>query len=144
MPGGNELSYTLDDHPDEESLRCILTGLDASNAGHLDDEDRRPLAAFVREGGRIVGGVDGHTRWQWLYVSHLWVEERLRGRGVGRRLMTLVESEAIQRGCGGSWLDTFSFQVPQFYEALGYQQFGELRDFPPGSNRIYLRKHLDV
>jgi hypothetical protein len=58
--------------------------------------------------------------------------------------MGLIERQAQTRGCGASWLDTFSFQALDFYEALGYQRFGELADFPPGSSRYYLWKQLEV
>ncbi len=57
--------------------------------------------------------------------------------------MTTIENHAWLRGCRGSWLDTFSFQAPRFYQAIGYQQFGELPDFPPGSRRHFLWKSLD-
>jgi 8-oxo-dGTP pyrophosphatase MutT (NUDIX family) len=38
-------------------------------------------------------------------------------------------------------LDTFSFQGPAFYPRFGYQAYGVL-DYPPGHQRIFLRKQL--
>ena len=46
--------------------------------------------------------------------------------------MQLAEEEAGKRGAKQAYLDTFSFQVPGFYQKLGYEIFGKLDDFPAG------------
>ena len=40
-----------------------------------------------------------------------------------------------------SWLDTFSFQAPEFYSKFGYREFARL-DYPPDHQRIFLKKQL--
>jgi hypothetical protein len=35
-----------------------------------------------------------------------------------------------------------SFQAPDFYRKLGYEEFGRLDDFPPGHSRLFFRKNL--
>jgi N-acetylglutamate synthase-like GNAT family acetyltransferase len=72
----------------------------------------------------------------------LWVKDELRGRGYGHRLLTLAEHKARQRGAKNAYLDTFSFQAPNFYKQHGYQVFGELQDYPPGHQRYFLTKQL--
>ena len=42
----------------------------------------------------------------------------------------------------GIWLDTFDFQAPEFYKKLGFSQFGEIVDYPPGHSRHYFQKRL--
>ena len=56
--------------------------------------------------------------------------------------MEVAEAEARQRGAQNAYLDTFSFQAPDFYKKLGYQVFGELPDFPTGHQRYFLKKEL--
>ena len=80
--------------------------------------------------------------WEWLYIDLLWVREDLRGHGHGRQLMIRMEDAARQHGAKNVYLDTFSFQAPDFYKKLGYQVFGELQDFPPGQQRYFFRKQL--
>jgi ribosomal protein S18 acetylase RimI-like enzyme len=63
-------------------------------------------------------------------------------RGFGRQLLALAEEEARQRGAEYAYLDTFSFQAPDFYKKQGYEIFGELPDFPPGHQRYFLSKKL--
>jgi len=44
-------------------------------------------------------------------------------------------------GCHGVFLDTHSFQAPD-YKKHDYKEFGRLEDFPPGHLRIWLSKML--
>jgi GNAT superfamily N-acetyltransferase len=46
----------------------------------------------------------------------LWVQAELRGRGIGTMLL---DGDA-------AWIDTFSFQAPEFYKRRGYAEFGRL------------------
>lgn len=107
-------------------------------------DDMAKSVCFVLQGpdGAIVGGVIGVTYWNWFHIDLLWVQDELRGRGYGHRLLTLAEEEARQRGARNAHLDTFSFQAPDFYKRHGYQVFGELQDFPPGHRRYYMVKEL--
>ena len=70
------------------------------------------------------------------------LDAELRGRGYGHRLLTVAEDEARKRGAKNVYLDTFSFQVPDFYKQHGYQVFGELQNFPPGHQRYFFTKQL--
>jgi GNAT superfamily N-acetyltransferase len=72
----------------------------------------------------------------------LFVQEQLRGQGYGQALLTAAEQEAKQRGCKHAFLDTFSFQAPQFHQKRGYRVFGKLLNFPPGHSRYFLQKQL--
>jgi GNAT superfamily N-acetyltransferase len=67
---------------------------------------------------------------------------KTRGGGHGARLLAAAEAYALERGCGGAFLDTFSFQARPFYERHGYEVFATLPDFPPGHDRFFLRKRM--
>lgn len=99
---------------------------------------------FVLQGADqdIIGGVIGSTYWGWFYISLMWVKAEFRGRGYGQRLLNQAEAEAQERGAKYAYLDTFSFQAPDFYRKQGYQVFGELGDFPPGHKRYFMKKQL--
>jgi ribosomal protein S18 acetylase RimI-like enzyme len=70
------------------------------------------------------------------------VAEALRGQGHATRLMAAAEAYAIEKGCVGVTLDTFSFQARPLYEKLGYRVFAELKDHPKGHNQYWLTKRL--
>jgi len=72
----------------------------------------------------------------------MWVKEELRSSGYGYRLLTIAEDEARHRGAKNAYLDTFSFQAPDFYKQRGYRVFGALKDFPPWHQSYFLTKRL--
>lgn len=108
--------------------------------GHVWDPE--PLNLILREELRVMGGLLAETQFGWMYVRALSVAAHLRGQGYGRALMEAAEAEAAARGCHAVWLDTFSYQAPDFYQRLGYVEFGRLNDFPPGQMRIFFQKRL--
>ena len=86
-------------------------------------------------------GLAGSTYGDWLFIHDLWVRADLRRRGIGQELLRLAEARARERGCHSAWLDTFSFQAPEFYPKFGYREFGRL-DYPPDQQRIFFQKRL--
>ena len=87
--------------------------------------------------GEILGGALGNTWGRWLYVSDLWVDPAMRGKGYATKLMTAIEQLAAQRECVNSYLDTFSFQARPLYEKLGYKVFGTLENHPKGHSHYF-------
>jgi GNAT superfamily N-acetyltransferase len=101
------------------------------------------LALALRDGdGQTIGGLWGHSYYHWLFIDLLVVPDHVRGQGIGTDLLGRAEAEARARGCIGVWLDTFSFQAPQFYPRHGYAAFGEIADYPAPHRRVFLSKRL--
>ncbi|MBD2363924.1 GNAT family N-acetyltransferase [Anabaena minutissima FACHB-250] len=138
------LTLTLEDNPDPQDIRTVISKILEYNINSQENEDiAYPLGVFIRDAqGEIVGGLIGKTHWGWLCVSHLWVAEALRGQGYGQQLLLEAEKAAKQRCCSHAYLDTFSFQALGFYQRLGYQIFGVLKDYPPGHERYFLQKQI--
>lgn len=137
-----EISFT--ERPTAEDLGVLSQGLRGFNESIFGPTQARSIAFYLRDAeGKLVGGVyGGYGIFKWLYIDTLWVSDELRGRGYGTRLMAAIENEAIKNNCTNAYLDTFSFQAPEFYKRLGYEIYGELNDFPAGHSRIFLRKKL--
>ena len=118
--------------PDDAAWEMIGGGITAFNLAHAGSDAATPLCIVLRdESGQTLGGVIGDTYYGWLSVSLRYVREDLRGQGYGEKLLLRAEEEARRRGVKNVFLDTFSFQTPDFYQKLGYNIFGELVDFPP-------------
>ncbi|MDV2991106.1 MAG: Acetyltransferase [Chroococcidiopsis sp. SAG 2025] len=131
--------------PHPEDIEFILQQLLAFNRDRAGEGNFQQLAIFLRnEGARLAGGLIGSTYWQWLYIDILWIDETWRGQGYGHALLEAAEQEAVRRGCKYAYLDTFSFQAPEFYQQQGYVIFGELPNFPPGYSRFFLKKEIHL
>lgn len=129
--------------PDDAAWEAIGFGLHKYNIQQAGDSQGRQVCFVLRDAeGNTVGGLIGETHWGWFYINLLIVKEELRGYGYGRKLLMLAEEEARKLGVKHAYLDTFSFQAPDFYRQHGYRVFGELKDFPPGHQRYYLTKEL--
>ncbi len=139
------MEYTLavTETADDEARKAILAPLVDYNTSQAGPSQNRPIAVLVRDHSHaVIGGLWGHTGYDWLFTQLLVVPAALRGRGVGTEIMRLAEREAVQRGCHGAWLDTFEFQARGFYERLGYECFGELPGYPKGYSRYFMKKTL--
>jgi GNAT superfamily N-acetyltransferase len=99
------------------------------------------LAIFDSE-EQIVGGLLGKMLRGWLRIDMVWIAKEWRGLGLGRRLVQQAEEIAIAQGCYAAHLDTYSFQAPDFYLKVGYEVFGELKDYPYGETKYYFKKRL--
>ena len=137
-----QMDFETTDTPTATEVETIKTGLSASNTAAAPEREFRELGVFVRQDGEIIGGAYGASVWDWVHINYLWVDAEHRKIGLGAKIMEQVEQEALQRGCIGVHLDTFSFQALPFYEKLGYEVYGEIEDHPHGHKRHYLKKTL--
>ena len=138
------MQITVEPNANEEDVSAVLEGLRTYNIGVIGDPREEKVQIFLRDdAGAVVGGLLGHIRWRWLYVSKLWIDESLRGGGNGARLLEKAEDQAREAGCIGSYLDTFEYQARPFYEKCGYVLFGTLDGYPPGYRQFFLSKRLN-
>lgn len=139
------MPYTLTVTSEEsEPLReALIAPLRAYNREKAGPSQYEPLVVVLRDdAGEPQGGAWGYTAYGWLFIQLMVVPEAARGQGWGRRVMALAEATALARGCHDAWLDTHEFQARGFYEALGYECFGQLPDYPPPFSRFFFRKRL--
>jgi ribosomal protein S18 acetylase RimI-like enzyme len=142
--GKPRYTITLEQQPKAEDKQFVWDGLEAFNLRATGQpQDYQELVLLVRANdGAIMGGLLGGTYWQWLHISILWVDDRLRGQRYGSDMLAEAEAEAVRRGCHSAFVDTMSWQALPFYQKHGYEIYGQLDDFPPGHTRYYLKKKL--
>ena len=93
--------------------------------------------------GRLIGGLILQSYWKESYVELLWLSEKARRLGIGRRLVQEAERRARRRGSLLMHLNTYSFQAPGFYEKQGFKRFGGMEGSPRGASRHFYVKRLD-
>jgi GNAT superfamily N-acetyltransferase len=134
----------LTDEPTADDEAVIESGLADFNEAAAGYRDARPLAVLARDPatGRTVGGILGRTSLGLLFVDLVHFPKSLRGQGLGSQAMAMVEEEAVRRGCKAGFLLTITFQAPEFYARLGWEEFGRIPCDPPGTARVFMRKTL--
>jgi GNAT superfamily N-acetyltransferase len=133
----------LDDHPSAAEQDAVNDQLNAFNMACVGRKDFQPLNYVLREADdSIVAGVLAFTWGGGCEIRILWVREDWRGRGLGKRLLSMVEREAVARGAGVVLLDTFDFQASDFYPKYGYELVGVVENYPVGHRRSYYQKQL--
>ncbi len=137
------VALTVSATVDETVSDVIGEGLDAANAERVGPDGREELWIVARDPqGRVLGGIKGQYDYSWLLVDWLWCDPDHRHVGLGSRLMAAAEDAARTRGCVGVYLQTVTFQAPDFYRRLGYTEFGRLDDLLPGHAVLWLQKRL--
>ncbi len=140
---GVDLRISSEAMAPEADAQFVRDGLSLYNVGRTGYDHWRPLKLFVRDPtGLICGGLLGHMWGGWLHITELWLDKSARGFGLGRRLIEAAETEARADDCRYVHLDTHSFQAPEFYKKLGYEEFGRLKNSPIGHEQIFFWKRL--
>ena len=130
--------------PTENEIKYIREALNQFNNEKVGEDGHTPLSIVeYDEHGNTIGGILGGTYWGWMYVDILWVHENHRKQGIGSKLLSMAEQEAIRRGCHHVHLDTMSWQAPEFYKKHGYEVIGVLPDIPSGNQKYLLKKDLN-
>jgi len=137
------LTIRADDSPAQADIDAVDDGLGRYN------EERGPMRAagrlyvFARdERGVVRAGAVGRRLGRYAELQQLWVDEALRGQGIGARLLAAFEEAARTQGVDRVVLDTFSFQAPAFYARYGYVVILELPGFPQEQVKYTMQKVL--
>ncbi|HCW53121.1 MAG TPA: N-acetyltransferase [Clostridium sp.] len=137
------MNFEITDNINKEDEEHIFQGLLEYNLARIEDRNSRDIGVYIRnKDGNIVAGLTGDTHGNWLTIKYLWVSEELRSQGVGSEILKQAEEEAKKRGCKYSFLDTFSFQAPEFYKKYGYKEQFALENYPITGKRYYFTKNL--
>lgn len=137
------MELRVTEHVTDEDIEEIYRELKKYNLSKREPSVEIPIGVFYEDTlGRKRAGLTGETFGNWLCIKYLWVSEELRGQGIGSKLLTSAENEAIKRGAKYSFVDTFSFQAPEFYKKHGYKEVFNLFEYPYTGSRYYFIKYL--
>lgn len=135
------MTINTNENPEPKEVDELRAALRAFNQSVTSDSNYHQLYITAKnENNELIAGVYGKIAWQWLYIDLLWVHPEHRELGLGKQLMQRIEKQANQRSVFAYYVSTASFQAPVFYQKLGYQICGEIKDLPPGFTTYYLKK----
>lgn len=137
-----EINSTYDESS-KKTVFDLLNSYNISKTKQLDGSAVIPLEILIRDDSKnIIGGIYGASFIGTMEIRAIVVDEQHRNKGIGIKLMEIVEEEARIRKCSKIILDTFSFQAPEFYQKLGYKTFGSYVDKVRDLERFYLIKEI--
>jgi GNAT superfamily N-acetyltransferase len=130
--------------PQPEAARALVKKLEAYNTLHSPTPfQRREVRLLVRdENGQVQAGLLGNVTMHCLAIQILWVDEALRGQGLGAELVRLAEQQAQAADAIQALVETTTFQARGFYEKLGYNVIAEVPDCPIGAVSMIMQKRF--
>ncbi len=137
------VEFEITDVHDEASVSELRERLVAFNIATTGYDEYRSMSCFLRnDEGELEAGIDGFSWGGYAMIEWLWVTTSIRGRGHGTSLMRAFETEAQKRGCRAIRVDTHTFQAPDFYRHLGYEEIGYAEDTPLGYGEHFFVQRL--
>ncbi len=134
--------FTITEEHDPDFINYLQRKLRPHNAliaTRRADAQRLDISLDDEEGD-VVAGIAAYTCDGWLVIDLLWVDERLRGMGIGRRLLQMAEEMAVGRGCHTARANTAA--ETSFYQRMAYAPNGQVYHFPSGVPVFSLHKDL--
>ncbi len=125
-----------------KTKKAVLDGLIAYNTEKMGKQKYKRFAVSLRERNRVVGGIVGEVWTTVLFIQLFWIEQKMRGKDYGTKLIKAIEDEARRFGATHSYVDTMSFQAPGFYRACGYREYGSIEGYPDNVTRHWFTKSL--
>ena len=139
----DDIRIRITDDGNQKDINDIFEMLKSFNLSNREKSRNVPLGIFYEDtDGKKLAGLTGETFGNWLCIHYLFVEEHLRNEGLGSKLLLAAEKEAKVRGCKYAFVDTFSFQAPEFYIKHGYKEAFALNEYPYTGKRYYYTKEL--
>ena len=101
-----------------------------------------PISFEMSKDKRFAGCVIVQLFWGQLHIRYLFIEEGFRGKGFAKELINHALAYGKAQGCSFAFVETMSFQAPEFYQKLGFKVEFVRRGYDRGTSFYYLKKDL--
>ncbi|MBS0185605.1 MAG: GNAT family N-acetyltransferase [Proteobacteria bacterium] len=102
-----------------------------------------PVLFEIYEKNQLLGCIVVQIFWGALHIKLLFVHENNRGKGIGTQLMTCAFEFGKKQGCSFVFVETMSFQAPEFYQKFGFKIDFIRPGYTKETSFYYLSKKLD-
>jgi GNAT superfamily N-acetyltransferase len=134
--------WVIEDNPLEIDLAVIRNGVFDWGRSQAVGGNPLPIACFLREREAVVAGACGRTEFSRLFVTHLWVLEEKRNKGIGTQALEWLESAAKERGARDSLIETLDERASCLYRRLGYVEIAMIPAYVGRFDRHVMLKGL--
>lgn len=128
----------------EEVKKKIFNGFgqQAIESTGINGLSEDPISFEIFDGTAFVGAIVVQSFWEQLHIKYLFVEKDYRGQGIARQLMNHALEFGIKRGCQFAFVETMSFQAPEFYQKMGFAIEFSRPGYAENTTFYYLKKSL--
>jgi putative acetyltransferase len=144
--------------PDQPEVIALIAELDAYQDTLYPPESRHALdltslkkpnvlfAVARDDAGRAIGCGAIVLNPEFGELKRMYVGPRGRGQGVAKKLLALLESQAIGSGCKLLMLETGPYQLEALalYASAGYERRGPFGDYMNDPLSVFMQKQLSV
>jgi ribosomal protein S18 acetylase RimI-like enzyme len=103
---------------------------------------QEPIAFEIQIGDDFVGCIVVQIFWGQLHIKYLFVEEPYRGKGYAKEFMKYALNFGKSQGCSFAFVETMSFQAPEFYQKLGFKVEMVRHGYERDTSLYYLKRDL--
>ncbi|WP_241302640.1 GNAT family N-acetyltransferase [Burkholderia stabilis] len=142
--------------PDQPDVIALIADLDAYQDTLYPPESRHALDLASLKQSNVLFAVARDSQGEAigcgaivLYpefgeLKRMYVSPRGRGQGVAKRLISTLESRAIESGCSVLKLETGPYQheALALYTSAGYQCRGPFGDYADDPLSVFMQKHI--
>lgn len=130
-------------NPNQSDIQILGDGIQAYAKLKKNQPKMEFFAFFVRdENNKILGGCSSCIYYGCHYIDNFWLDENLRGKRFGTKLMYASEKLAREKGCLFSTVNTMDWEALGFYQKFGYEIEFERKGYLNNSTFYFLRKEL--
>lgn len=140
------MTFQIKQNPLTETVkRKIFDGFgkEAIRATSINGLSEEPVSFEIFNGEEFVGAIVVQLFWGQLHIKYLFVEENYRGQGIARQLMSHAFEFGRLRACHFAFVETMSFQAPDFYKKMGFTIEFSRSGYDKNTTFHYLRKNLN-
>jgi ribosomal protein S18 acetylase RimI-like enzyme/8-oxo-dGTP pyrophosphatase MutT (NUDIX family) len=129
----------------DEVKKKIFNGFaqQAIESTGMDGLNEEPVSFEIFDETEFVGAIVVQPFWEQLHIKYLFVEKNYRGQGIAHLLMNHALEFGKKRGYHFVFVETMSFQAPEFYKKMGFTIEFSRAGYAKNTNFHYLKKPLD-
>lgn len=134
--------YKIEESLEETDINYLQDKMNEYNKNLIPPENPRIICYFIKNSEDcIIGGILGETKWRQVHIYTLWIDEKYRKEGLGRKLINALEEKAKNYDCIYSMVGTFeALGARPFYERLGYTIVSRSENSPDGHTGYFFYK----
>ncbi|MGM9451960.1 GNAT family N-acetyltransferase [Legionella bozemanae] len=133
--------YVIDNNPCASDDKIIRDGIVNFNSQTINEKATH-FSIFVKDSNQIIGGALIWEHSDALYIDVLWCDESYRKKGVGTKIISMIDDVAINKKISKIFVDTYAFQAQAFYQKHGFYCIGTIPEYLLGHNRMFMRKDV--